>query len=147
MLDCNMTNAMIIAVSFSMTTEQVGHIIIYIYYPAMTLHIAVTRRNYYYTTRASVYISGLRYISLLAHQVIKWYLESHVFQYAGISWHEQSFSMPTYHGKSKISVCQHIMASTKIPNHRLFRFVSISRQLSITHIAVYFGMPAYHGIL
>jgi hypothetical protein len=60
---------------------------------------------------------------------------------------EQDFSMPAYHGKSKISVCQHIMASTKIPNHRLFRFASISRHLLITHIAVYFGMPAYQGIL
>jgi hypothetical protein len=55
--------------------------------------------------------------------------------------------MPAYHGKSKISVCWHIMASTKIPNHHLFRFASISRHLSITHITVYFGMPAYHGIL
>jgi hypothetical protein len=31
MLDCNMSNAMTIAMSFSMTTEQVGHFIIYIY--------------------------------------------------------------------------------------------------------------------
>jgi hypothetical protein len=31
MLDCNMSNAMTIAMSFSMTTEQVGHLIIYIY--------------------------------------------------------------------------------------------------------------------
>jgi hypothetical protein len=31
MLDCNMSNAMTIPMSFSMTTEQVGHIIIYIY--------------------------------------------------------------------------------------------------------------------
>jgi hypothetical protein len=30
MLDCNMPNAMTIAMSFSMTTEQVGHIIIYL---------------------------------------------------------------------------------------------------------------------
>jgi hypothetical protein len=188
----------------------------------MTLHIAITRRNCYYTIRASVYISksqvfqyagisckeqnfsmpayvifcivasifyilasmfynpasifyvpasisyvlasisyisGLRYFSLLAHQVIKWYLESQACQYANISWHEQSFSMPTYHGMSKVSVCQHIRAWAKFqyasiswhqpksPNHHLFRFASISRHLSITHIVVYFGMPAYHGIL
>jgi hypothetical protein len=31
MLDCNMPNAMTIAISFSMSTEQVGHLIIYIY--------------------------------------------------------------------------------------------------------------------
>jgi hypothetical protein len=31
MLVCNMPNAMTIALSFSMTTEQVGHLIIYIY--------------------------------------------------------------------------------------------------------------------
>jgi hypothetical protein len=140
MLDCNMPKAMTIAISFSMTTEQVGHIIIYIYYPAMTLHIAVTRRNYYYTTRASVYISGLRYISLLAHQVIKWYLESQVFQYANISWQEQSLSMPTYHGKSKVSVCQHIMARAK------FQYASISWHRPKSPITVYFGLPAYQGI-
>jgi hypothetical protein len=45
MLDCNMPNAMTIAMSFSMTTEQVGHLIIYIYYSAMTLHIAVTEKR------------------------------------------------------------------------------------------------------
>jgi hypothetical protein len=31
MLDCNMPNVMTIAMSFSMTTEQVGHLIAYIY--------------------------------------------------------------------------------------------------------------------
>jgi hypothetical protein len=31
MLDCNMPTAMTIAMSFSMTTEQVGHLIIYAY--------------------------------------------------------------------------------------------------------------------
>jgi hypothetical protein len=55
-------------------------------------------------------VSGLRYISLLAHQVTKWYLESQVFQCASISWHEQSFSVPAYHGMIKVSVCQHIRA-------------------------------------
>jgi hypothetical protein len=148
MLDCYMPNTMTIAMSFSMTTKQVGYLIIYMSITRLWLSILpLQRRNYYYTTNASVYILGLRYFSLLVHRAIKWYLESHVFQYANISWHEQSFSMLVYHGMSKISVCQHIMASTKIPNHRLFRFASISRHLSITHIAVYFGMPAYHGIL
>jgi hypothetical protein len=118
MLDCNMSNAMTTAMSFSMTTEQVGHLIIYISITQLWLSILpLERRNYYYTTMASVYISGLRYFSLLAHQAIKWYLESHVFQYADISWHEQNFSMPTYHGIDQnlqspfISVCQHIKAS------------------------------------
>jgi hypothetical protein len=82
MLDCNMPNAMTVAMSFKMTTEQ-----------GFSLYLKV---------------SGLRYFSLLAHQVIKWYLESQVFQYANISWHEQSFSMPAYHGMSKVSVCRHI---------------------------------------
>jgi hypothetical protein len=45
MLDCNMPNAMTIAMSFSMTTEQVGHLIIYIHYPVMTIHIAVTEKK------------------------------------------------------------------------------------------------------
>jgi hypothetical protein len=56
------------------------------------------------------------------------------FQYAGISWHEQSFSMPTYHGKSKILVCQHIMARAK------FQYANISWQEQN------FSMPTYHGI-
>jgi hypothetical protein len=154
--------------------------ICYILYPGR--HILCPSQHIFTSWPAYLKVSGLRYVSLLAHQVTKWYLESQVFQYAniswheqsfsmpvyhgmskvsicqhimawakfqyaGISWHEQSFSMPAYHGKSKILVCQHIMASTEIPNHRLFRFASISRHLSITHIAVYFGMPAYHGIL
>jgi hypothetical protein len=114
MLDCYMSNAMTIPMSFSMTTEQVGYLIIYMSITRLWLSILpLQRRNYYYITMTSVYISALRYISLLAHQVIKWYLESQVFQYAGISWQEQSFSMPAYHGMSKVSVCRHIMARAK----------------------------------
>jgi hypothetical protein len=45
MLDCYMPNAMTIAMSFSMTTEQVGHLMIYNYYPAMTLHIVITKKR------------------------------------------------------------------------------------------------------
>jgi hypothetical protein len=70
MLDWNMPNAMTIAMSFSMTTEQVGYLIIYMSITRLWLSILpLQRRNYYYTTRASVYIS-----------------KSQVFQYAGISW-------------------------------------------------------------
>jgi hypothetical protein len=68
MLDCNMSNAMIIAMSFSMTTEQVGHLIKYIYYPAMTLHIAVTEKKL-----------------LLYHHGINLYLRSQVFQFVSTS--------------------------------------------------------------
>jgi hypothetical protein len=121
--------------SFSMTTEQVGYLIIYMSITRLWLSILpLQRRNYYYITMDSVYISALRYISLLAHQVIKWYLESHVFQYAGISWHEQSFSMPTYHGMSKVSVCRHIMAWAK------FQYAGI------TWHEQSFSMPAYQGM-
>jgi hypothetical protein len=45
MLDWNMSNAMTIAMYFSMTIEQVGYLVICIYYPAMTLHIAVTKKK------------------------------------------------------------------------------------------------------
>jgi hypothetical protein len=79
-------------------------------------------------------VSGLRYISLLAHQVTKWYLESQVFRYASISWHEKSFSMPVYHGMRKVSVCQYIMAWEKF---------------QCAHISWHeqnFSMPTYQGI-
>jgi hypothetical protein len=68
MLDCNMPNAMTIAMSFSMTTEHVGHIIIYIYYPAMTLHIAVTEKKL-----------------LLYHHGFSLYLSSQVYQFVSTS--------------------------------------------------------------
>jgi hypothetical protein len=70
MLDCNMSNAMTIAMSFRMTTEQVGHLIIYIYiyYPAMTLHIAVIEKKL-----------------LLYHHGFSLYLRSQVFQFVSIS--------------------------------------------------------------
>jgi hypothetical protein len=65
-----MPNAMTIAMPFSMTTEQVGHLIIYmyIYYPAMILHIAVTEK-----------------ILLLYHYGFNLYLRSQVFQFVSIS--------------------------------------------------------------
>jgi hypothetical protein len=55
---------------FSMTTEQVGHLIIYIYISIIRLWLSILplqRRNPYYTTMASIYISGLRYFSLSTH--------------------------------------------------------------------------------
>jgi hypothetical protein len=63
-----MPNPMTIAMSFSMTTEQVGHIIIYIYYPAMTLHIAVTEKKL-----------------LLYHHGFSLYLSSQVYQFVSTS--------------------------------------------------------------
>jgi hypothetical protein len=48
--------------------------------------LPLQRRNCYYTTMASIYISGLRYFSLSAHQVSSNIL-SHIY-----------CSMPTYHG-------------------------------------------------
>jgi hypothetical protein len=62
------------------------------------------------------------------------------FQYAGISWHEKSFSMSVYHGMRKVSVCQHIMAWAK------FQYADISGHRSKSPITVYFGSPAYQGI-
>jgi hypothetical protein len=109
-------------------------------------------RNYYHTTMALVYISGLRYFSLLAHQVIKWYLESHVFQYADISWHEQNLSMPTYHGIDQnpqspfISVCQHIKASINNSYRHLFWHASISRHSIIPWVIANSGSVIYRDI-
>jgi hypothetical protein len=150
MLDCNISNAMTIAMSFSMTTEQVGHLIINISIIRLWLSILpLQRKNYYYTTMASVYISGLRYFNLLAHQTIKWYLESHVFQYADMSWHEQNFSMPTYHGINPnpqspfILICQHIKASINNSYHHLFWHASISRHSIIPLVIANSGSVIY----
>jgi hypothetical protein len=75
MLDCNMPNAMTIAMSFRMTTEQVGYFIIYISIIRLWLSILPLQRgNYYYITMASAYIS-----------------KSQVFQYAGISCQRAKF--------------------------------------------------------
>jgi hypothetical protein len=73
MLDCNMPNAMTIAMSFSMTTEQVGHLIIYIYYPAMTLHIAVTEKRlllYYYGFNLYLRLQVFQFVSISGYQII-----------------------------------------------------------------------------
>jgi hypothetical protein len=142
-LDCYMPNTMTIAMSFSMTTEQVGYLIICIsiiriwlsilplqeeiaiippglqfisqslryfsmpayhgkeqkfsmpayvifcilasifyilasmfYNPASIFYVLASIS---YILASISYISGLRYFSLLAHQVTKWYLESQVF--------------------------------------------------------------------
>jgi hypothetical protein len=115
-------------------------------------------------------VSGLMYISLLAYQVTEWYLESQVFQYANISWHEQSFSMPVYHGMnkvssmpvyhgmSKVSVCRYIMAWAKVLVCRYIMAwakVSVCRHImawakfqcaSISGHKQSFGVPAYQGI-
>jgi hypothetical protein len=204
MLDWNMPNTMTIAMSFSMTTEQVGYLIIYIsiillwlsilplqeeiaiippglqfisqslrYFSMPAYHgkskVSVCRHMLHFVSWPAYFISwpacfitrpayfmsqpayliswpaylkvtGLRHFSLLAHQVIKWYLESQDFQYASISWQEPNFSMPAYHGKSQILVCQHIMARAK------FQYASISWHRPKSSITVYFGSPAYQGI-
>jgi hypothetical protein len=89
---------------------------------------------------------------LLAHQVIKWYLESQVFQYADISWQEQDFSMPTYHGIDQnlqspfISVRQHIKASINNSYRRLFWHASISRHCIILPVIANSGSVIYRDI-
>jgi hypothetical protein len=73
MLDCNMSNAMTIAMSFSMTTEQVGHLIIYIYYPAMTLHIAVIEKRsllYQYGINLNLRSQVFQFVSISGYQII-----------------------------------------------------------------------------
>jgi hypothetical protein len=64
--------------------------------------------------------ASIFYISSLRSQVSS--LRSQVYQFVSISWHEQSFSMPAYHGMSKVSVCRHIMAKVR------FRYAGISWQ-------------------
>jgi hypothetical protein len=132
-----MPNAMTIAMSFSMTTEQVGHLIIYknplsgYDYPYCRYRDEITIIPLWLQ-----FISQVTGISVYQHTRVSGNILSHMY-----------FSVPTYRDMIKISVCRHIMASIKISNHRLFWFASISRHQSITHIAVYFGMPAYHDIL
>jgi hypothetical protein len=81
MLDCNMPNAMTIAMPFRMTTEQVGYFVIHVYYPAMTLHIAVTEKKL-----------------LLYHQSFSLYLKV-----SGISVCRHIMA------KGKVSVCRHMI--------------------------------------
>jgi hypothetical protein len=111
---------------------------LYIYISVTRLWLSILplqRRDYYYITMASIYISGRRYFSLSAYQSIKWYLESHLFQFADISWH-----------RSKSQYADISWHQSKSPNHRLFQFARESTHQSVTLITVYFGMLAYHGI-
>jgi hypothetical protein len=74
------------------------------------------------------------------------------FQCANISWHEQSFSMPTYHGIDQnpqspfISVRQHIKASINNSYHRLFRHASISRHSIILSVIANSGSVIFRDI-
>jgi hypothetical protein len=63
------------------------------------------------------------------------------FQYAGISWHEQSFSMPAYHGKR--AKFQYTRISWHEQNFSMPAYHGIKPKSPIT---VYFGSPAYQGI-
>jgi hypothetical protein len=74
------------------------------------------------------------------------------FQYAGIFWHEQYFSMPTYQGIDQdplspfISVRQHIKASINNSYRRLFRHATISRHSIILSVIANSGSVIYRDI-
>jgi hypothetical protein len=74
------------------------------------------------------------------------------FQYVNISWQEQNFSMPTYHGINQnpqspfISVRQHIKASINNSYRRLFRYASISRHSIIPSVIANSGSVIYRDI-
>jgi hypothetical protein len=130
----------------------------YVYYPATTLHIAVTEKKlllYHQGFSLNLKVSGISVcrhirakskISLCRHMsyfvsrpayFISW-LACFITRPAYlISWY---FSMPTYHGMSKVSVCRHIMARAK------FQYADISWHRSKSPITIYFGSPAYQGI-
>jgi hypothetical protein len=109
-----------------MTTEQVEHLIIYIYYMAMTLHIAVTEK------RLLLYYYGINQnFSMPTYHGINQNLN--LPTYHGIN---QNLNLPTYHGISQnlqspfISVCQHITALYSHFSHRQFWLSNISRHQS-----------------
>jgi hypothetical protein len=76
MLDCNMPNAMTIAMSFRMTTEQVGYFVIYIY---IYLLLGYDSPYCRYREEITIIPPGLQFIS----QSLRY------------------FSMPAYHGKEQ----------------------------------------------
>jgi hypothetical protein len=141
MLDCYMPNAMTIVVSFSMTTEQVGHLIIYINllsgydYPYCRYREEIT-----IIPLCLQFISQVTGISVYQHIRLLSNILSHMY-----------FSMPTYHGIDQnpqspfISVRQHIKASINNSYRRLFRHASISRHSIIPSVIANSGSVIYRN--
>jgi hypothetical protein len=103
MLEGNMPNPMTIAMSFSMTTEQVGHLIIYIYIlPGYDSPYCCYREEITIIPPWLQFISLASGISLCQHTRLSSNILSNMY-----------FSMPGYHSKSKILVGRHIMARAK----------------------------------
>jgi hypothetical protein len=130
----------------------------------MTLHIAITRRNCYYTTRASVYISksqefqytGICYILYPGRHILC--PSQHIFtSWPAYHGKEQNASMPAYHGKEQNASMpayhgkeqdfsmpayhgkSKILVCWHIIARVRFQYASISWHEQS------FSMPAYHG--
>jgi hypothetical protein len=151
MLDCNMSNAITIAISFSMTTEQVGHLIIYIY-----LLFGYDSPYCRYREEITIIPPWLQFIyqvsgiSICQHIRLLCNILSHVYfsmpTYHGMS---KSFSMPAYHGIDQnpqspfMSVRQHIKASINNSYRYLFWYANISRHSIIPSVIANSGSVIY----
>jgi hypothetical protein len=99
MLDCNMLNAMTISMSFNMTTEQVGHLVIYIHYLAMTFHIAITEKrllSYYYGF--NLYLKDTCIWVCQHFRASSKNLKSQLFHFTDISGHRSKSPIAVYFG-------------------------------------------------
>jgi hypothetical protein len=129
MLDCNMPNTMTIAMSFSMITEQVGHLIIHIYLlPGYDSPYCRYREEITIIPPWLQFISQILGISVCQHIRVSINILSNIY-----------FSMPAYHGINQnlrisispfISVCQHITTFYNPFSHRQFLLSNISRHRS-----------------
>jgi hypothetical protein len=136
---CYMPNAMTIAMSFSMTTKQVGHLIIYVcLLPGYDSPYCCYREEITIIPQWLQVISQVAGISVCQHIRLLSNILSHMY-----------FSMPAYHGIDQnpqspfISVRQHIKASINNSYCRLFRHASISRHSIITSVIANSGSVIY----
>jgi hypothetical protein len=119
--NCYMSNAMTIAMSFSMTIEDIHYI--YIHYSAMIFDIAITEKRpllYYYG-----FTLYLKSPFILVHR--------HIMASYNISNH-------------RLFRFSNIMALISISNHHLLRYANISRHYMITLIIVNSGSFIYRDI-
>jgi hypothetical protein len=130
---------MTIAMSFSMTIEQVGHLIIYVYLlPGYDSPYCRYREEITIIPPWLQFISEVSGILVCPHIRLLSNILSHMY-----------FSMPAYHGIDQnpqspfISVCQHIKASINNSYRRLFRHASISRHSIILSVIANSGSVIY----
>jgi hypothetical protein len=124
---------------FILVSEE-NHVFWYQFYRK---NIHIKGRGYIGYLRSILYLVWPQSVSRIVFGTGLPSYKCNIFRSPFISVRQYTMALLVFSRSPIFSVCHNLMASLHIRDRRLFRFAIVSRHLSASHIAVYFGLSRY----